>query len=547
MPKIPQKLIEAVSEGVTKQVGGAFSRKGPQELKEELAARLDKAVQESSDKTTQMKAKRIKREIESAWAQHDSAPAEAKVAIEKKIEKLATQIPTSGTLAGSSMSAGKSDAFTVPEFTNVAKPGAYQSKMSNTALDDAAIGMSTVSGLDKIRSAVTGGTAAAGAIGAGTYSLGMLQDSAAKNGLGTPMGVTQFNMIEDSRKRGFKESPTSPTPTAPTPPAQGADNTGKKEVKAPSGFDVAGEYGKLLTAYQGLGGAQQKALQTSYDGLNKTIKEMNEGFEAQMAEAKGKAEKEKTRAEWASIASMLAKNIVGFGAALNGINPQAMAYETMDWGKRIADINQNMNTELSLLRETMRDKVNDARLQVAGAKEMADVGLRGKMAELDARGEYLRAQMREQGDTERTKLKAESDVAEAQAKAGQVTTKLEPPNLKGIFDKKKGESDEDVIGKVMAAGAQYGVTPEDIQAEIQKTDPGTLGFSKGDEITPKGQMAIIKLFTNKYKETITSRSDGAGQSPKPMVQSPDVGKTPPKSMRLPNGKTVHLQADGTYK
>jgi hypothetical protein len=308
-----------------------------------------------------------------------------------------------------------------------------------------------------------------------------------------------------------------PGEQAPTPPEPGAD-TGNKEIKQPT---ISDSYKDLLSAYTGLGERERKELQTSYDGLNNTIKEMNEGFEAQMAEAKGKAEKEKTRAEWASIASMLAKNIVGFGAALNGINPQAMAYETMDWGKRIADINQNMNTELSLLRETMRDKVNDARLQVAGAKDKADIGLRGRMAELDARGEMLRAQMREQGDTERAQLKADADVAEAQAKAGMESTTVKPETLnpaRAAMAKAKS------LGEIADVAASYGVDIGDIKASKKEADPW---FGFNDEAGFKAAM-MSKIEEKLAGKPVTSRTvrTPTGQPAQPMVQSEPQEDTP---------------------
>jgi hypothetical protein len=304
-------------------------------------------------------------------------------------------------------------------------------------------------------------------------------------------------------------------------------------VKQPN---LADAFKDLENAYRGLGQQEQSKLTAAYESLGTTINTLNEGFQQQMSEAKDKAEKDRTRAEWASIASMLAKNVVGFGAALHGINPQAMAYETMDWGKRIADINQNMNTELSLLREQMRDKVNEAKMQVAGKKEAADIGLRGRMAELDARSEMLRAQLREEGDTQRAREKTASSEEMAAMKAGQVTTKLEPPDLGNVFTKKKGEKDSDVIARVMAAGAKYGVSPQEIQAEIDKTDTGTLGFGKGDDINTEGQQAIINLFMNKYKET-TTRRDSTGQAVQPVVQSGGIVRM------FKDGKPYNIPAD----
>jgi hypothetical protein len=196
-----------------------------------------------------------------------------------------------------------------------------------------------------------------------------------------------------SIKEMVNAAPKLPSSAAPTvaAPVTGVDDPNKKKTPAPE--DLTKTYSALLQSYKNLGKDQQEALRTSMGTINGAIKELNDGFEMQMADAKGKAEKDKTRAEWASIASMLAKNIIGFAAAQQGVSPNAMAYETMDWGKRIADIESNLKNDIGILRDTMRDKVNNKRIELQGEKEMSDVNFKSKLEGLKGRTDLLKLSM----------------------------------------------------------------------------------------------------------------------------------------------------------
>jgi hypothetical protein len=305
-----------------------------------------------------------------------------------------------------------------------------------------------------------------------------------------------------------------------------SDTTGAKQP------NLADAFKDLENAYRGLGQQEQSKLTAAYESLGTTINTLNEGFQQQMSEAKDKAEKDRTRAEWASIASMLAKNVVGFGAALHGINPQAMAYETMDWGKRIADINQNMNTELSLLREQMRDKVNEAKMQVAGKKEAADIGLRGRMAELDARSEMLRAQLREEGDTQRAREKTASSEEMAAMKAGMESTMVKPEALNPArLAMAKAKS----LNEIADVAASYGVDIEDIKAGKKVADPW---FGFNDEAGFKAAM-MAKIEEKMSGKPVTSRTvrTPTGQAVQPVVQSGGIVRM------FKDGKPYNIPAD----
>jgi len=298
--------------------------------------------------------------------------------------------------------------------------------------------------------------------------------------------------------------------------APGAD-TGTKDVT--SNIALPKAYQDLMNSYSALGVQQKKDLEASMKNVNSTIQELNDGFEASMAEAKTKAEKEKTRAEWASIASMLAKNIVGFAAAQQGVSPNAMAYETMDWGKRIADINANLKNDIDTLRDTMKEKVMAKRLEGAGAKDLADMDYRSKLAALEGRKDLLLAQERAQADKDK--------LAADKAKQDAITTKLEPPGKEldsalGIASDKK--TFEKGIGNLKALAARYNINPSEIDSILQASDTGFLGIGAGNEMTPEAQNKIAQLFENKYRQLVTTKSstgmaDSTGQPAQSMVQS----------------------------
>jgi hypothetical protein len=274
------------------------------------------------------------------------------------------------------------------------------------------------------------------------------------------------------------------------------------------------------------------------DLINKSLEQFNRDYQSDQQSAKDKTEKAKNRAEWASIASMLAKNVVGYAAALNGVDPNAMAYQTTDWEKHIQGLNAELDMNLGNLRENMKMKVEGKLGEKKDLQSSMDDTFKAKMESLRTRAGMLSDQARLD---QQAQLAKDEEARKAAVAQDSTTTKLESPGKElgvamGKASNKKTFAEG--IGILKTLAAQYQINPADIDAIIQKYDTGFIGLGKGNEMTPEAQNDISRLFENKYKQltSTTSRSPSAGQPSATMVQSETVAM-------MKDGKQYNIPAD----
>jgi hypothetical protein len=238
--------------------------------------------------------------------------------------------------------------------------------------------------------------------------------------------------------------------------------------------------------------------------------------------AKDKAEKQKTRAEWASIASMLAKNVVGFGAALQGVDPKAMAYETMDWGKRIADINDEMKINLDDIRARMKDRVEEKKAEAAGIKEGVDASFsaqlkglgeesRRRQAGYESEVQRARDVFSAEAQAERDRLKEEGDIKAMEAKAATERTTVKPEDLRNTLAS-LGKA------KTVKEAAQIAATAGVDSATLDKLSDKYTSLFGDDEVS----QAVRDAAAARGGVTTTTTTGQAGGN---VVQSPVPAST----------------------
>jgi hypothetical protein len=319
-------------------------------------------------------------------------------------------------------------------------------------------------------------------------------------------------------------------PAAPVTPAIPVEKA--KDINLPSAMN------SVITAMDRLPQEMRKQFDKPMQDINNTIADFNNQYQADQAAAKDKTEKAKNRAEWASIASMLAKNVVGYAAALHGVDPNAMAYQTTDWEKHIQGLNSELDMNLGNLRENMKMKVEGKLGEKKDLQSSMDDTFKAKMESLRTRAGMLSDQARLD---QQAQLAKDEEARKAAVAQDSTTTKLESPGKElgvamGKASNKKTFAEG--IGILKTLAAQYQINPADIDAIIQKYDTGFIGLGKGNEMTPEAQNDISRLFENKYKQltSTTSRSPSAGQPSATMVQSETVAM-------MKDGKQYNIPAD----
>ena len=322
--------------------------------------------------------------------------------------------------------------------------------------------------------------------------------------------------------------PTTTIPTqspAPTSPVTPPPSTTKSGFDLSKGYELPSSWASMKGAYDSLGDETKQGVKDSYDRLAIELKNLNDGFGEEMRMAKDKAEKQKTRAEWASIASLLAKNVVGFTAALQGVDPKAMAYETMDWGKRIADINDEMKMNLDEIRARMKDRVEEKKATELGIREGEAAGISAQLKGLDAESRRRQA-MQEAGvqqerdvysaqaQAERDRIRTEEDRKTAEAKTAQERTTTKPEDLRNTLT---ALGKAKTVKEAAQIAATAGVPQETLNILTKQYDKWY-----GDD-----EVGAVAAFSNVVREASAARggvstTTTTGQSGQGMVQSPDT-------------------------
>lgn len=321
----------------------------------------------------------------------------------------------------------------------------------------------------------------------------------------TPTGPTAQAEIEKSKP------PTSP---ALTPEQQAADKKAKEDAaKKGKAIDLPEAMDGLIRQMNSLPAEVQGKFKTQMDGINTTIANLNDGYQRDQEAAKGETEKKKNRAEWASIASLLAKNIVGYAAALNGVNPNAMAYQTTDWEKHTQGLNDELNMNLGNLRDSMKMKVEAQLGQKKDLQNNIDDTFKGRMEALRTKAGMLSDQARFE---QQSKLAGEEASRKAQeGAAGTETVTVKPLDLKGVFEKQGKEKEDDFRNRVIAFAQAKGVPQSKID-EILKDAQGWFDFGKPNPNVGDIQAALteaINKATGGVQRTIsTKRKLASGQT-----------------------------------
>lgn len=352
----------------------------------------------------------------------------------------------------------------------------------------------------------------------------------------TPTGAFMQAELEKKPKEQVSQA------AGVTPPS--ATEAATPKVKEPD--DIAGAMNALAKKMANIPEEMRVKFDEPMSGINRALSDLNTQYQADQASAKDATEKKKNRAEWASIASMLAKNIVGYAAALHGVDPNAMAYQTTDWEKRIQGLNDELNMNLGNLRDSMKMKVEQKLGEKKDIQDQMGETFKSKMEALRTQGEGSMAKYKGQLQASEAEKDRQAREQEKQLAKDTVTTKLEAPGKElgaalGAASNKK--TFEQGIGQLKTMASQYQINPAEIDSILKKYDTGFLGMGKGNEMTPEAQNEIAGLFENKYRQLTTTRSAvpsggnaPSGQPPAPVVQS---GTVP----MFKDGKQYNIPAD----
>jgi hypothetical protein len=302
-----------------------------------------------------------------------------------------------------------------------------------------------------------------------------------------------------------------------------ATGTGGKADEPKKSFDIITEMNNLAGKMNSMPAELQKQFKPRLDDINKAMIEFNQQYQTAQESAKDAAEKAKNRAEWGSIASMLAKNIMGFSAALHGVDPNAMAYQTTDWAQQIKNANDELELNLSNLRENMKMKTEAKLGEKKDIMSEMDDTFKAKMEGLRARAEGNKLRFTAE-EAEKDRLdKAARAAEEARQKALEAEkgrTTMKPESLANARKALAEATSLDDIEKI--AGA-YGLDSTTIDKLKANKDP-ILPFGIGDDVSGF-RSAIASALETKAREnpipTTTSKT-GAGQPAAGVVQSPDV-------------------------
>jgi hypothetical protein len=264
------------------------------------------------------------------------------------------------------------------------------------------------------------------------------------------------------------------------------------------------------------------------DLINKSLEQFNRDYQADQQSAKDKTEKAKNRAEWASIASMLAKNVVGYAAALNGVDPNAMAYQTTDWEKHIQGLNAELDMNLGHIRENMKMKVEGKLGEKKDLQGQMDDTFKARMESLRSKMEGKKAEF--QAGLQMSEAEKDRNAKEqlAQTKAeGSTTTKTEdvaPKVQQALGKAAEKKTMKAGLAELKGIAVQLGKDPNQIDALVKKYQ-GNLDWGEPNEVAPEAQSKIAQYLSGVLTKTTVIGKSGAGQPAAPVVQSPIPAST----------------------
>lgn len=586
MPKIPVQLTEDAVKGVA----GAFGRKAETLSAEEIArASLQKvedviaAARATGDKVAE---DRITREKDKIWSLYESGKFEdAASTANGVVEKAGAGLPQTGTLQALSSDAQEqmgqklqgTPSWSVPlqESSQGAlpKPPNFPGSGEGSTLDYLASAGKGALGVGLAGATVYG----AGGASANTQNQNGLYpdeqrqyDEFERRGPSdlSPSDFSHYfqlmNRVKGARKQPAPQGTSTPNPT-PNPvsptgtPAQPATGTA---AVAPTGTtspvmgdykfnrdninNVVNSFTKLNEAYTKLPENVRNQFSTSYDKINTEMEALNSAYERKQAEAKDKAERDTNRAEWASIASMLAKNVAGFAAALHGVPAEAMAYQTEDWGKRVDSINKQLDANLLGIRDELKQRMSPVKDKYSLLQQQEQESLKSQLAGLGEKASQYRDQLGKEYGVEEEKMREyearrrqqeelQSRATLASAKGGDTETITEiPVNTKAILDSSKDSKGNIDISKLGAQlTALEGVDKEKVKSIVdQYSRIPLVGPSKKDTVD-----RLVNELSGLTQTKRTVKQRVGGQPTQPMVHSGTTISTKGEYDALPSGAT----------
>lgn len=305
-----------------------------------------------------------------------------------------------------------------------------------------------------------------------------------------------------------------------TQPATTGTGGGKVDEPKKS-FDIIKEMNNLAGKMNNMPAELQTQFKPRLDDINKTMMEFNQQYQADQASAKDAAEKAKNRAEWGSIASMLAKNIMGFSAALHGVDPNAMAYQTTDWAQQIKNANDELELNLSNLRENMKMKTEAKLGEKKDILSEMDDTFKAKMEGLRARAEGNKLRFTAE-ESEKDRLNKEALAATKSEGGTTVKTEDVAPKVQQALGKAADEKTMNAgVAELKSLAVQLGKDPNQIDSIIKEYQ-GTFDIGAPNEVAPEAQSKIAQYLSGTLTKTTTTSRGGAGQPAAGVVQSPDV-------------------------
>jgi hypothetical protein len=551
MGKLTGKLVKELIDDLGPQAaGGAFQKQSLAEIKAAQKMRLEDAY--ASSLTAKEKADALKKlkDTEKAWKSFDSAPAAEKEQFTKEIKGM-LDIPEKGNLSGFSGNQPAPGApATIPtgEYFSTNQQ-AYKSGIPNTAGTDAGAAGLVSNAID---SAKTGAKIGAGVLGVGA-------------GVGAGVGLANAGdgfvndyLTENQSIKGMQSKLQS---TPPAPPlmrakleesakpsaadlaAQAAADKAKQDaedkLKKSKEFDpntIVSAMNDYATTMAKLPESirNSKEFKGGTESINKALEQLNRDYQIDQQSAKDKTEKAKNRAEWASIASMLAKNVVGYAAALNGVDPNAMAYQTTDWEKHIQGLNAELDMNLGHIRENMKLKVEGKLGEKKDLQGRMDDTFKSKMEALRAQMEGSKAKFEagfKASEADKDRLNREAlAAAEAERKAREAQTGTTTTRPKDIDSVLSALSKMGSISEMKQLALSQGLSPAEVEKAVAVAEKG---WNDPDKLRAWVSKALQE---DASKNPIVTTTGRAGQSGAPVVQSETVAM-------MKDGKQYNIPAD----
>jgi len=530
MGKLTGKLVKELIDDLGSQAaGGAFQKRSLAEIKAAQKMRLEDAYASSLTATERADAFKRLKDTEKAWKSFDSAPATEKEQFTKEIKGM-LDIPEKGNLSGFS---GNQPAPVSPATLQTGEyfptnQQSYKSGIPNTAGTDAGAAGLVSNAIDSVKTGAK--------IGVGVLGVGAGVGLANSGGGFVNDYLTENQSIKDMQTKA-QSTPLAPPlmrakleksakPSAAELAAQAAADKAKKDsedkLKKSKEFDpnsIVGAMNGYATQMAKLPESirNSKEFKGGTESINQALEQLNRDYQIDQQSAKDKTEKAKNRAEWASIASMLAKNVVGYAAALNGVDPNAMAYQTTDWEKHIQGLNAELDMNLGHIRENMKLKVEGKIGEKKDLQGRMDDTFKSKMEALRAQMEGSKSKFEagfKASEADKDRLNREAlAAAEAERKAREAQTGTTTTRPKDIDSVLSALNKMDGISEMKQLALSQGLNPADVE---KATAVAEKGWNDPDKLRAWVAKALQE---DASKNPIVTTTGRAGQSGAPMVQS----------------------------